>query len=51
MTSRLKSLLMERYLAKKDFTALYEDYLEIKSNISGKAVEEVSRNYNKQKSK
>ena len=44
-----KKFIDGKILGKKDFTALYEDYLEIKSNISGKAVEEVSRNYNKQK--
>lgn len=44
-----KKFIDGKILGKKDFTALYEDYLEIKSSISGKAVEEVSRNYNKQK--
>ena len=36
-----------KLLGKKDFISLYKEYLEVKSELSGKSKEEVQKNYNK----
>src|SRR5690606_2755418 len=40
-----KRFIEGKLLGKKDFTQLYEEYLEVKAELSGKTTEEIKKNY------
>jgi len=42
-----KKFIDGKLLGRKDFTGLYEEYIEFRSELSGKSTEEVRRNYQK----